>query len=184
MEAPSLDKLCIRDMTLADSARVVALNDSVVHVTSVMDTTRFSELFGLSNLKLVAELHGEVAAFAMAMSEGKPYENNNYRWFSERLQSFLYIDRIVVSDACRGHGIGSQFYLRMFDAARQTGVLNVCAEMDLEPPNAASLRFHEKSGFVEIGTRTLESGKIVSMQVCSLSRSSVNETRWDGRSLP
>ena len=44
------------------------------------------------------------------------------------------------------------------------------AEMDIDPPNEHSVYFHKKSGFVEIGQRTLDSGKRVSMQSVALTK--------------
>jgi predicted GNAT superfamily acetyltransferase len=43
------------------------------------------------------------------------------------------------------------------------------AEMDIDPPNAHSVHFHRMLGFAEIGQRTLDSGKRVSMQSVALS---------------
>ena len=48
------------------------------------------------------------------------------------------------------------------------GSLIMAAEIDLVPANPGSIAFHRKYGFVELGTRTLDSGKIVSMQVTAL----------------
>jgi len=53
----------------------------------------------------------------------------------------------------------------VIDWAQQQGLLQIAAEMDLMPPNEDSLKFHQKRGFVAIGSRELESGKTVSMQV-------------------
>ncbi|NEQ43388.1 MAG: GNAT family N-acetyltransferase [Leptolyngbya sp. SIOISBB] len=153
-------------MTAADAAAVIALNQAVVEVTSAMGKARFAELTGLSSLKLVAETNGEVVAFVLAMSEGQAYDNGNYQWFSARLKNFLYIDRVVVSAACQGFGIGRLLYSHLNTWARQVGILSLCGEIDIEPPNPASLRFHEKAGFVPIGKRSLASGKQVSMQLC------------------
>lgn len=161
----ALNRPQIREMTQADSRTVISLNRAVVHVTSPMDSDRFTYLNELSSKKLVAELNGDVVAFVMAIADGKAYDNGNYRWFSERLRNFIYVDRVVVSDDCRGHGIGRRLYSLVYDAALKSGVSNVCAEMDLEPPNVGSLRFHEQAGFVQIGTRDLKTGKKVSMQV-------------------
>lgn len=161
MESPE-----IRKMSLADASATVSLNAAVVDVTSPMDVDRFAVLYELSALKLVAEVNSDVVAFVMAMTDGTAYENDNYRWFSARLRDFMYIDRVVVTDACRGLGIGRLLYSRICAASMQAGVRTLCAEINLEPPNRVSLRFHEKSGFVQIGTRVLGNGKRVSMQAC------------------
>lgn len=155
----------IREMTTEDAADVVALNKAVVHATSPMDNDRFDVLFGLSDLNLVAEINGDVAAFVMGVIHDRDYENGNYQWFSQRLKRFLYIDRVVVSESCRGTGVGRLLYSQIYEWSAQSELLMICAEMILEPPNHESLRFHKNAGFVQIGTRLLENGKRVSMQI-------------------
>ena len=159
-------------MTPADETDVLAMNRLAEQVTSPLDAERFSALFAVSDLKQVAELDGEPVGFVLAITGGKPFENQNYRWFTswftERVGHFIYIDRVIVSPACQGQGVGPTFYAAVFDAARQSRIAHVCAEMDLEPPNHVSLQFHRKLGFTEIGTRNVESGKRLSMQVCEV----------------
>lgn len=166
-----MERPILRNMLPTDSSSVVALNKAAVDVTSPMDGERFSYLFGLADMKLAAETDGDVVGFVMAMTDSAGYDNGNYRWFSERLRNFMYIDRVVVSAACRGRGIGQLLYSLAIELAVQLGTLNMCAEMDLDPPNHGSLRFHKATGFVEIGTRVLDSGKRVSMQILPVNAS-------------
>lgn len=151
--------------TLAHTDDIVALNDKFVAVTSPMDAARFQHLFDVSSLCIVAENDGKVVGFVLAMTRGDAYENGNFQWFDERLNRYVYIDRIVVSEDGRGHGVGRQLYAYVIDWAQQQGLLQIAAEMDLIPPNEDSLKFHQKRGFIALGTRDLDSGKTVSMQV-------------------
>lgn len=164
----------IRDMTATDAEAVVALNQAVVKVTSAMDTARLTALGNISRLKLVTEIDGEVVAFVLAMAADQAYDNGNYQWFAARLKNFLYIDRVVVSKVWQGCGIGRLLYSHLDTWAQQAGVLSLCAEIDIDPPNPASLRFHDKAGFVPIGKRLLASGKQVSMQLCVIAEPSGN----------
>ena len=148
------------------------LNQAVVRVTSPMDTLRLVELYHLSNLRWIADIKGEVVAFILAMSERQAYPNDNYRWFSARLKNFLYIDRVVVSAACPGLGIGRLLYSNLNDRAKRARILSICGEIDSDPPNLASLQFHEKAGFIPIGSRLLANGKQVFMQLHMLTESS------------
>ncbi len=151
-----------------DVSRIVELNADVVDVTSPMDAERFDTLRALSAHCVVAEKEGDVVGFVLAMEQGSPYQNGNYSWFADRLNNFVYIDRVVISKDGQGHGLGRLMYAHVSDAARANGCTVICAEMDLDPPNEQSLGFHEKLGFVRLGTRQLDSGKIVSMQVRNL----------------
>ncbi|WP_299586342.1 GNAT family N-acetyltransferase [uncultured Tateyamaria sp.] len=151
-----------------DTETIVALNEAVVAVTSPMDSARFLHLLDLSDFCIVAEDAGAVIGFVIAMQDGAPYDNANFAWFSERLNKFVYIDRIVIGAGGRGKGLGKQLYDQVSAAAKAQGRLVMAAEMDLVPPNEGSLGFHKKSGFVALGERTYDTGKVVSMQIKNL----------------
>ncbi len=158
----------LRDATIDDGEDIIKLNTASVAVTSPMDTARFRRLLELCAITTVAETDGQVVAFLMGLTDACAYDNDNYRWFSERLKRFVYIDRVVVAQACRSHGIGRALYSHLQSWAEQADLLSIVAEIDIDPPNTVSLRFHEKAAFVQIGTRMLGSGKLVSMQMRSL----------------
>ncbi len=157
-----------RAPTPEDTATIVALNEAVVAVTSPMDEARFQYLLELSDFCIVAEEEGAVIGFVLAMQNGAAYENANFEWFSERLNKFVYIDRIVIGEDGRGKGLGKLLYDQVSAAAKKDGRLVMAAEMDLVPPNEGSLSFHKKNGFLALGERTYDSGKVVSMQIKSL----------------
>lgn len=159
------DTIILRSATLGDTATIVALNAAVVAVTSPMDDARFHALLAVSSFCTVVERDGAVIGFILAMQNGAAYDNGNFQWFADRLNRFVYIDRIVIGEAARGLGLGRTLYDHLANAARQQGSLTMAAEMDLVPANPGSIAFHARYGFVELGTRTLDSGKIVSMQV-------------------
>lgn len=155
----------LRDATLEDAEAIVALNADVVELTSPMDDGRFGELYRLRSDCIAAEKDGAVIGFVLAMRQGAAYVNDNFNWFSGRLNKFVYIDRIVISEEGRGQGLGGRLYAQVAESARKSGCLVMAAEMNLQPPNEHSLHFHEKDGFVEIGIREPEAGKLVSMQM-------------------
>lgn len=153
-----------------DIPTLVALNAEVVDVTSPMDTAKCAGLLALADGTLVAEDQGEVIGFVLAMYQGAGYQNDNFQWFTDRLNNFVYVDRIVIGAAGRGQGLGTQLYDALAQQAMARGALVMAAEMDIEPPNETSLAFHAARGFVALGTRTYDTGKTVSMQVKSLSQ--------------
>lgn len=107
---------------------------------------------------LVVEDSGRPAGFVLALDgPGLPYESLNYRWFSRRFASFLYVDRIVVDARLRAGGLGRRLYGALAEAA--TGRWpRVCAEVNVRPPNPASLRFHERFGFRPLDQQDTEGG--------------------------
>ncbi len=157
-------KLKIRDYRDDDLKALLTLNEAVVEVTSEMDEAHCRELISYCYRCLVVTLELEVLGFAMAIREGEGYDNGNYRWFETRHEQFLYIDRIVLDERIRGYGIASKLYDRLISCVGFSKPWTLCAEMNIKPPNNHSLYFHANYGFVEIGRRTLPSGKEVSMQ--------------------
>lgn len=151
-----------------DVDAIVALNESVVQVTSPMDRGRFMELQEISNSCIVAEQDNMVIGFVLTMDDGASYENQNFEWFCRQVDSFIYVDRIVIGELGRGKGLGRSLYTLVMEDAAQRGYRSIVAEIDLTPPNTESLNFHAKMGFVELGSQQLASGKTVSMQVRQL----------------
>ncbi len=146
--------LLIRPYSAGDEAAILDLNKHSVHFLSPMDKSRFAELRAMARLLWLAESRGEVVAFLLGFSEGAAYDSVNYRWFSRRLKNFFYIDRIVVSDKVRSLGVGRSIYAKLESWALQQGFDWLAAEVDIEPPNTGSLRFHDRQQFVEVARQT------------------------------
>ena len=78
---------------------------------------------------------------------------------------FIYVDRIVVHPDFAGLKIGSQLYEDLFGYARSQGIRAITCEYNIQPPNPASQRFHDKFGFRELGRQWVAHGtKLVSLQ--------------------
>jgi predicted GNAT superfamily acetyltransferase len=161
--------MLLRDANPSDFPQILKLNEASVHFLSPLTPVRLEHLHKEAAYHRVLETGGNVAAFLLAFREGCTYDSPNYRWFAENYDRFLYIDRIVVSVAYRGRGIGHRFYTDLFSFARQTNASRVTCEFDIDPPNDLSRRFHERYGFKEVGTQSVASGKKqVSLQALSL----------------
>lgn len=154
----------LRDATPADFAAILRLNDEWVHFTSPLDDASIARLHAQSAYHRVLEIDGEVVAFLLALAQGEEYESPNYRWFAERDNDFLYIDRVIVDGSQQGRGLASALYDDVIAFARESGFARVVCELDIDPPNEASRRFHDARGFIEVGTQTLPSGKRVSLR--------------------
>lgn len=138
-----------RPMAATDRDRVLALNAASVAVLSPMDEAGFERHLGSAAHALVCEVEGEVAAFALAYGPGSAYDSVNYEWFGERFDDFCYLDRIVVGTRFRRRGIASRLYDEVEASAVPRGRM-VC-EISSDPPNPASLAFHQRRGYREIG---------------------------------
>jgi len=159
----------IRNAVPADFDTIVALNEASVSLLSPLSPQRLAELHSKAALHRVVEHGRGVIGFLLAFREGTDYDSPNYRWFAARYPRFLYVDRVVVSDAARGRGVGTLLYRRMFEFAAASAVEIVTCEFDVDPPNPASQHFHAGFGFREAGRQWTGGGqKQVSLQVAAV----------------
>ena len=163
----------LRPFQLHDTAAVLAMNLASEKFLSPLNETRLHQLRKQSALFWVAEKHSQLVGFLMGFCANAGYNSINYQWFDQRLQHFLYIDRVVVAEAARGLGLGTQFYDAVADWAIHHQLVWLAAEIDIEPPNPGSLAFHQQRGFVAVADQILNSTggtKRVALQVKSLSQ--------------
>jgi uncharacterized protein len=146
----SVGVVVIREFSERDLTAVHALNRAHESELSPLDEDALVALVAMAFATWVAELDGSVVGFAVVFVPGVPYESHNYRWFSERYPDFVYLDRIAIAPHARRRGVAGQLYDRLDDLARQRRVPVAC-EVNVVPPNHASLAFHESRGFFEVG---------------------------------
>ena len=153
----------IRPYADADADAVLALNSASIPHVNELDLAEVQRLAGLAACALVAEVDGEFAGFCWVIGPNQPYASLNYRWFSARYDDFVYLDRIAVHDHLRRHGLGRALYDELI--ARFTGECPVLlCEVNVRPANEASLRFHDRIGFREVGQQETDGGaKTVSL---------------------
>jgi predicted GNAT superfamily acetyltransferase len=61
--------------------------------------------------------------------------------------------------------VGDALYADLLQAAAALGAPLIALELDVEPPNLASARFHARHGFREVGRQAVQGGKkVVSLQ--------------------
>ena len=162
--------MTIRDAVAADFPQILALNEAHVHFLSPLDAPRLAMLHAQAAYHRVsADARGTVGAFLLALRDGQAYDSLNYRWFASRYPRFLYIDRIVIASEQQGRGLGHALYDDLLAFARASDVPLVSCEIDEDPPNPVSMRFHQLRGFREVGSQVVGTcRKRVSLQVLSL----------------
>jgi predicted GNAT superfamily acetyltransferase len=140
----------LRPLDDADIADVVTLNQGNLDAVSAMDEDRLGMLRGWADRFDVVEEDGELAGFVVTFAPGSPYDSANYRWFAERHTSgFYYLDRIVLADRFRRRGLGGFVYDELERVAARHGRMTL--EVNLVPRNDASLAFHARRGYDEVG---------------------------------
>ncbi len=140
----------IRDVTAADHGAILAINNAAYPAMNRLDDAALAALVASAAYARVACDEAGVAAFLLGLPPGVPYDSANYRWVSARYPEFLYVDRIAVAPRAQSRGLGGALYDDMAAFARGRWPC-ILAEVNLEPPNTGSERFHARHGFVAVG---------------------------------
>lgn len=162
--------MIIRDLTPADLDAAWAINQANTPAVGDVGRDKLAWIVEMAVMSLVAEIEdptggpaaGTVVGFCIVLPPGTEYTSVNYRWFCERYDSFVYLDRVAVDEAARGAGIGAALYAEVERRAAGTAEL-FTLEVNLRPRNDGSLRFHDRLGFVEVGQQETDYGILVSM---------------------
>ena len=159
----------VRNIETADLQRVLEINNA--NTPGVSELTKNELQTDLSNslhALAIDNEQGEVCAFCITFDPSAPDAGDNHRWFAERYKSFVYLDRIAIDSNHQNRGLGALLYQaveqRMLDSAEHS---LLCCEVNLEPPNPGSLRFHKRIGFTECGVQSTAPGNAVTyLQKC------------------
>ena len=156
--------MLIRELTSSDLPQLVDLNNHNVPAVSPSDLDGMAALLAASDTTVAVADESDparVIGFALLFRAGADYASENYRWFEARGSEFFYVDRIVVADDAQNAGVGRALYAAIFDAARERGLSEVTCEVNVEPPNPGSMRFHGRLGFAEVGRQSTKNDSIV-----------------------
>ena len=146
----------LRPMTEPDVADVLALNEAEVHLLAPLDEEKLGRIHALARAVDVIEVDGGFGGFVITVGAGTAYWSELYRWFDERYDDFVYLDRVVLHERVRRRGVGRAVYDRLEDQARQELAARgmtprMTLEVNVDPPNEPSLAFHRNRGYVEVG---------------------------------
>ncbi|MDJ0922347.1 MAG: GNAT family N-acetyltransferase [Henriciella sp.] len=135
--------------------------DSVPGVSSETEADLLKWI-NLSTVFIAVDPENRPLGFITLVEPGtKDYPSANLRWFEARLAreggDVIYVDRIAVSDCARGRRLGEKLYQAAFSAFAHRGEIG--CEVNIEPPNPGSHRFHQRLGFKQIGERSYDEGR-------------------------
>ena len=147
----------INDLHHEQSTRetLLQVNNASATETSPLSRERFDQLIAKARIALSV---APSAAFLLAFEQSDDYDGGHFLWFRSRFDTFLYVDRVVVSEKYRRHGLGRMLYADVFKRAIELGHTRVVCEVNHRPPNPVSDKFHEALGFEEIGRATFDDG--------------------------
>ena len=136
----------IRSATLEDAAQIAEIYDYYIQNThhtfeteplSAEDMEKRIAAVYEDFPYLVAEDEGEICGYAYAT-----------QFKLRRAYEYAAEVSIYVRNNAKQKGIGTQLYLQLFDELATTDIHTIVAGISL--PNDASIRFHEKLGFVKV----------------------------------
>jgi predicted GNAT superfamily acetyltransferase len=138
----------IRPYGADDAEAVLALNASCVPEVGPMDADKLAAFADWAPYFTVVEVDGAIVGMLIGLGEDAPYASPNFGWFVDRYpRGFAYVDRVAVDASQRGAGWGPALYRDFERWATEHGKPMLCAEVNTEPPNPRSLRFHDIYGF-------------------------------------
>jgi L-amino acid N-acyltransferase len=136
----------IRSSTPSDAGEIAALLNALLATTTIEWTMRTRtaddvlEWLRVHEVVLVAEEHGEVVGVAA------------FGWFRDVVKwpgyRFTVENTVHVRADRWGSGVGEPLMLALIERARETGKHAMIAAVD--STNEASIRFHQRLGFVEV----------------------------------
>jgi predicted GNAT superfamily acetyltransferase len=140
----------IRILSQTDVQSIWAINEQGLPGTGQVSQQELSDLLNISTLSIGAFREEELLGFVICLSPETTYSSLNYAWFNNKYDDFIYVDRIAVLTDCRDEGIGSKLYEEVITYSQENAV-PIAAEVNLNPPNPGSMRFHHRFRFVEVG---------------------------------
>lgn len=157
--------MLLRPFDASDLVAVHAVNQAEVPAVGDETAEALAHIAAESLIALVAEVADTIAGFCLVLEPGADYGSQNYRWFSERYDDFVYLDRVAIAPAFQRRGIGRVMYAEVerLAARRRPSAGWFLLEVNLRPRNDPSLAFHADLGFVEVGQRETAYGSLVAM---------------------
>ncbi len=137
----------IRELSDSDVQKMWEINEQGLPGTGKVDEQGLLNLLEYSEISVGAYEDGELLGYVICLPPATEYGSLNYAWFNENMADFLYVDRIAVAQIHRDKGIGSRLYSHIIDYSSK----QIAAEVSLNPPNLASMRFHGRFDFEKIG---------------------------------
>jgi len=155
-----------RTLVADDLDAVWEINQENVPAVGEESIESLGEIVASSEIALGVLEDDRIVGFCLVLPPGASYDSPNYRYFAARYQDFAYLDRVAFRASHQGRGLGSTLY-RELESRLDRPLLTL--EVNVVPPNEGSMRFHLRSGFVELEQRETRPGKLVSLMIKQLS---------------
>jgi predicted GNAT superfamily acetyltransferase len=161
--------LAIRAFRTPDTAAVLQINAEGLPGVAPLGRDDLDAFARRPSAVVVAESDSLIVGYLIVLPAGTRYDGEEYQWFSERFKRFVYIDQIAVRRGHRRLGIAAQLYAWTMRWAVSQSIGTLTCEVNVDPPNPASLTFHRALGFDALDTLMAGDGRTVALMACSLS---------------
>ncbi len=138
-----VESTVIRPIEHHDLDTVVDLNQAALEGVGPLDYESLALLVKQSDQALVLDDGGQVGGFVITLPTGATYDSSRYEWFEDRLDEYVYLDRIVVAETHRRQGVAS----RLYDAVES----DLPVALEVYDSNEPSLEFHRRRGYQKVG---------------------------------
>ena len=153
-----------RDINNNDFKEIIALNTKFESYLSPLDNSKLLFLIKESIFAKSIKVKQRLIGFLITIPPNSVYNSIYYNWFNKKYNSFIYIDRVCISNEFQRHGLGKYFYGEVKSNFKKSTKRMVC-EVNIFPRNKISESFHMRYGFKEVGKlKSKNSLKIVSLK--------------------
>jgi len=155
--------IVIREVRSDDLPEIRRINVESSPGVTRLTVRRIAGLVTEATLAWVAVADRGIAGYLIAFLGSASYGGEEFAWFKRRTRNFVYVDQVALAPPYRGRGIGSMLYseLERWGSRRQCESLS--CEVNLDPPNPASMAFHMSYGFIQIGRMHTSDGRHVAL---------------------
>jgi uncharacterized protein len=164
--------LTIRQARSEDFDAILRINSQCVPHVAPLDPSELRRLVELASVVWIAVGATGIEGYLLGMTGNDDYDGEEFAAFVSRLgRTFLYVDQVAVSADARRERVASELYehVALWSLKRDIGVL--CCEVNLAPPNPASMSFHEQHGFERLDQLRTSDGRLVAL-LCKQLRTS------------
>jgi len=131
--------------------QIYSLNQDHAHyLTNLTEVSELSKLIERSYTCMYVLRDDEVVGFMICFRERSKHQSVNYKFFNDREDRFIYVDRIAINENYGRIGLGSDLYKELYKLS-SLKQLPICCEVYTVPLNQISLNFHYKNGFEAVG---------------------------------
>ena len=147
------DLLLLKEIFILNQANTpeVGSLDSVDHLKNLLRKS-------IKNLFISKE--NSLVGFMVCFRENSEYSSENYKFFSQSENNFMYIDRVAIDKEFRRNGLAQELYNNIENICIEKK-LPLCCEVNTFPMNKPSIDFHKKLGFYEVGSNDFTANSVV-----------------------